>query len=148
VGVLEPPPFPTDGYVAQGVAGLLDLELRWCDPAVPAASRDEQSPLRDRRDLFDLPDGVVYLDGNSLGALPRSVAARLQQVVSSEWGHGLISSWNTAGWVDLSRRVGARIAPLVGAEPADVHVGDSTTVTLFKTLTAAMSNIAPVRKSP
>jgi kynureninase len=66
-------------------------------------------------------------------------------VVSSEWGHGLISSWNTAGWVDLSRRVGARIAPLVGAEPADVHVGDSTTVTLFKTLTAA-SRLRPGRR--
>ena len=110
-----------------------------------AVARDEQSPLRDRRDLFDLPDGVVYLDGNSLGALPRSVAPRLQRVVSDEWGHGLISSWNTAGWVDLSRRVGARIAPLVGADPADVHVGDSTTVTLFKTLTAA-SRLRPGRR--
>ena len=77
--------------------------------------------------LFDLPDGVVYLDGNSLGALPRSVAARLQQVVAEEWGTGLISSWNTADWVGLSRRVGARIAPLIGVAPGDVHVGDSTT---------------------
>ena len=87
--------------------------------------------------LFALPDGVVYLDGNSLGALPRSVAPRMQQVVAEEWGTGLISSWNTADWVGLARRVGDRIAPLIGAAPGDVHVGDSTTVTLFKTFVAA-----------
>ena len=110
-----------------------------------AVARDEQSPLASRRDLFDLPDGVVYLDGNSLGALPRSVAPRMQQVVADEWGTGLISSWNTADWVGLARRVGARIAPLVGAAPEDVHVGDSTTVTLFKTLVAA-SRLRPDRR--
>ncbi|HEX5561254.1 MAG TPA: kynureninase [Nocardioidaceae bacterium] len=102
-----------------------------------AVTADERSPLRGRRDLFDLPDGVVYLDGNSLGALPRSVPDRVRRVVAQEWGVGLISSWNSAGWVDLARRVGDRIAPLVGAAPGDVHVGDSTSVTLFKTLVAA-----------
>ena len=110
-----------------------------------AVALDEQSPLASRRELFDLPDGVVYLDGNSLGALPRSVAPRMQQVVAAEWGTGLISSWNTADWVGLARRVGARIAPLVGAAPEDVHVGDSTTVTLFKTLVAA-SRLRPDRR--
>ena len=95
--------------------------------------------------LFALPDGVVYLDGNSLGALPRSVAPRLQQVVAEEWGAGLISSWNTADWVGLRRRVGDRIAPLIGVGPGDVHVGDSTTVTLFKTFVAA-SRLRPGRR--
>jgi kynureninase len=98
---------------------------------------DERSPLRGRRDLFELPDGVVYLDGNSLGALPRSVLDRVRRVVGQEWGAGLVSSWNTADWVGLARRVGDRIAPLVGAAAGDVHVGDSTSVTLFKTLVAA-----------
>ncbi len=107
-----------------------------CDRA-EAEAADARSPLRHRRDLFDLPEGLVYLDGNSLGAPPRSVATRLQQVVASEWGQGLISSWNTADWVGLSRRVGDRIAPLLGAAPGDVHVGDSTSVTLFKSLVAA-----------
>ena len=109
-----------------------------------AVGFDEKSPLRGRRELFALPEGVVYLNGNSLGALPRTVAARMQQVVSDEWGVGLISSWNTADWVNLSRRVGAKIAPLIGANAADVHVGDSTTVTLFKTMVAA-SRLRPGR---
>ena len=109
-----------------------------------AVALDETSPLRDRRDLFALPEGVVYLDGNSLGALPRHVPQRLADVVTREWGEGLISSWNTAGWVDLTRRVAARIAPLVGVEAGDVHVGDSTTVTLFKTFVAA-SRLRPDR---
>jgi kynureninase len=102
-----------------------------------AVAADERSPLRGRRDLFDLPDGVVYLDGNSLGALPRSVPERVGRVVAQEWGDGLISSWNSAGWMGLARRVGDRIAPLVGAAAGDVHVGDSTSVTLFKSLVAA-----------
>jgi kynureninase len=110
-----------------------------------AADLDRRSPLAARRDLFELPEGVVYLDGNSLGALPRSVAPRLRQVVTEEWGRDLISSWNTAGWVDLHRRVGARIAPLIGVDGADVHVGDSTTVTLFKTFVAA-SRLRPGRR--
>jgi kynureninase len=110
-----------------------------------AVALDDTSPLRARRDLFSLPDGVVYLDGNSLGALPRSVPARMQQVVADEWGTGLISSWNTADWVGLSRRVGTRIASLIGVSPSDVHVGDSTSVTLFKTFVAA-SRLRPGRR--
>jgi len=110
-----------------------------------AVDLDRRSPLAARRDLFELPEEVVYLDGNSLGALPRSVAPRMRQVVTEEWGRDLISSWNTAGWVDLHRRVGARIAPLIGVDGADVHVGDSTTVTLFKTFVAA-SRLRPGRR--
>ncbi len=110
-----------------------------------AEALDDASPLAHHRDDFDLPDGVVYLDGNSLGALPHGVADRLRTVVTEEWGTGLISSWNTADWVGLARRVGARIAPLIGADGADVHVGDSTTVTLFKTFVAA-SRLRPGRR--
>jgi len=101
-----------------------------------AVALDEASPLRGTRDRFTLPDGVVYLDGNSLGALPRTVADRMATVIAQQWGQGLISSWNDASWVDLHRRVGGRIARLVGADPADVVVGDSTSVTLFKSLVA------------
>jgi len=103
-----------------------------------AAALDAVSPLRDHRARFDLPDGVVYLDGNSLGPLPRGVAARMEQVVRREWGEGLIGSWNEADWIHLPRRVAARIAPLVGAREDEVHVGDSTSVLLFKTMTAAV----------
>jgi kynureninase len=102
-----------------------------------AEAADARSPLADRRALFALPDGVVYLDGNSLGALPRAVPERLARVVAEEWGQGLIGSWNTADWINLPRRVAAKIAPLVGADASDVHVGDSTSVTLFKTMVAA-----------
>jgi kynureninase len=86
---------------------------------------------------FEIPEGLVYLDGNSLGALPHGVAERLAEVVTQEWGHGLIRSWNDAGWMELSSRVAARIAPLIGVDAADVHVGDSTSVSLFKTTVAA-----------
>ena len=103
-----------------------------------ALALDAAGPLRDRRDRFDLPEGVVYLDGNSLGALPRTVAERVAAVVREEWGAGLISSWNDADWINLPRRVAAKIAPLVGAPAADVHVGDSTSVLLFKTMVAAL----------
>jgi kynureninase len=103
-----------------------------------AEALDAQSPLVHCRDRFLLPEGVIYLDGNSLGALPRSVPERVAAAVTEEWGNGLIRSWNDAGWIGLSRRVGARIAPLIGAAPDDVHVGDSTSVSLFKTIVAAL----------
>lgn len=103
-----------------------------------AAALDETSPLRELRDRFSLPEGVVYLDGNSLGALPTGVAARLAAAVQDEWGRGLIRSWNDAEWIDLPARVGDRIAPLIGAAPGDVHVGDSTSISLFKTMAAAL----------
>jgi len=111
-----------------------------------AVALDAAGPLTGRRDLFDLPDGVVYLDGNSLGALPRAVAERMRRVVADEWGAGLISSWNTADWVSLPQRVGAKIAPLIGVDGRDVLVSDSTTVTLFKTFVAA-SRLRPGRRT-
>ncbi|MEC7852539.1 MAG: kynureninase [Pseudomonadota bacterium] len=104
-----------------------------------ALARDAEDRLAPHRDGFALPDGVIYLDGNSLGALPRNVAARVASTLEREWGHGLIRSWNEAGWIDLPARVGARIAPLIGADPACVVAADSTTVNLFKTVSAALA---------
>jgi kynureninase len=103
------------------------------------AALDRADPLRGLRDEFVLPDGVVYLDGNSLGALPRRTAARVADVATREWGEGLIRSWNTAGWIDLSRRIGDKIAALIGAGAGEVSVGDSTSVNLFKALSAAVA---------
>ncbi len=94
--------------------------------------------LADRtRSRFDLPEGVIYLDGNSLGALPVGVSERLVEVIEDEWGTGLIRSWNDASWMELVGRVAARIAPLIGVRAEDLHVGDSTSVSLFKTMVAA-----------
>lgn len=86
-----------------------------------------------------LPDGVIYLDGNSLGALPRRTAAHLQHVVTQEWGQGLIRSWNDAGWFDAPRTLGDRIGRLVGAGPGQVVVCDSTSINIYKALLAALS---------
>jgi kynureninase len=110
-----------------------------------AEARDAASPLRGRRDLFDLPDGVVYLCGNSLGAVPRHVPERLADVVRREWGSELVRAWNSADWTHLNARCGARIAPLIGAAPEDVTVGDSTSVTLFKAMVAA-ARLRPDRR--
>lgn len=99
---------------------------------------DRNDPLAVFRDRFSLPEGVIYLDGNSLGALPRGVKARMDDVVSNQWGEGLIRSWNTHDWIDLPGRVGDRIARLVGAAPGTVTVADSTSVNLFKVLSAAV----------
>jgi kynureninase len=99
---------------------------------------DEADPLSGLRHAFDLPEGVVYLDGNSLGARPKAALARAQQVIAAEWGHDLIRSWNTAGWFDLPKRLGDRLAPLIGAVPGEVVVTDTTSVNLFKALAAAL----------
>ena len=99
---------------------------------------DLQDPLRALREQFSLPDGLIYLDGNSLGALPKSTAARVAQVVTQEWGQGLIGSWNEAGWFDLPQRLGDRIAPLIGAAAGEVVATDSTSINLFKVLSAAL----------
>ena len=101
--------------------------------------RDLADPLQALRDEFVLSDGLVYLDGNSLGALPRRTAARVADVATREWGEGLIRSWNSAGWIDLARRIGDKIAPLIGAGPGEVSVGDSTSLNLYKVLSAAVA---------
>jgi kynureninase len=111
---------------------------------------DAQDPLRDLRHQFDLPPGVIYLDGNSLGVLPKTTAARVAEVVTQEWGQGLIRSWNSAGWFDAPRRAGDKIARLVGAGPNEVVATDSTSINLFKVLSAALNMAredAPQRKT-
>ncbi len=99
---------------------------------------DQDDPLKSLRDRFDLPSGVVYLDGNSLGALPKTVAERVSRVVTEEWGRDLITSWNAHGWMDLPARVGGRIAPLIGANPQEVVCADSTSINVYKLLAAAL----------
>lgn len=99
---------------------------------------DAQDSLASLRELFDLPGDLIYLDGNSLGAMPKTTAARVQQVLQGEWGRDLIQSWNKSGWMDLPRRVGDKIARLVGVGPGEVVVADSTSVNLFKVLSAAL----------
>jgi len=99
---------------------------------------DASDPLRHFRDRFALPDRVIYLDGNSLGALPRATLPRLAELARAEWGRDLITSWNRHGWIDLPVRVGDKIARLIGAAAGEVLVADSTSVNLFKLLSAAL----------
>lgn len=100
---------------------------------------DARDPLAPMRDRFDLPERTIYLDGNSLGALPRATAARVADTITREWGRDLIGSWNSAGWIASPRRVGDALAPLIGARPGEVAIADSTSVDLFKVLTVALA---------
>jgi kynureninase len=113
------------------------------DNAVVSASSiaalDAADPLASYRDRFQLPEGVIYLDGNSLGALPRQTAERVQAVMQHEWGTGLIRSWNSADWIGAPQRVGGKIARLVGAQAHEVVVADSTSVNLSKLIMAVLS---------
>ncbi|HEX6492539.1 MAG TPA: aminotransferase class V-fold PLP-dependent enzyme, partial [Candidatus Dormibacteraeota bacterium] len=101
------------------------------------AALDAADPLAAMRGRF-LLEGLIYLDGNSLGALPAATPPRLAEVVAEEWGRGLIRSWNDAGWIEAPRRLGDKVAPLIGAEAGEVLVADSTSVNLFKLLGAAV----------
>jgi kynureninase len=106
---------------------------------------DDGDRLRPLRDLFVVPEGTIYLDGNSLGALPAAARARVRQVVDEEWGQGLIRSWNDAGWYPMPGRVGDKIARLIGAGPGEVVATDSTSVNLYKVLSAAFHLVAADR---
>jgi kynureninase len=99
---------------------------------------DAVDPLAAWRARFVLPDGVIYLDGNSLGPLPKATAGVLDDVVRRQWGQDLITSWNRHAWVDLPQRLGAKIGRLIGAAPHEVIVADSTSVNLFKLIAAAL----------
>jgi len=113
-------------------------------------SLDAGDSLRPLRDQFVLPEGVIYLDGNSLGVLPKSTAARIANVITQEWGQDLIRSWNNAGWFHMPQRLGNKIAPLIGAGPGEVVATDSTSVNLYKVLSAALNMAAedsPSRKT-
>ena len=103
-----------------------------------AQALDAADPLRPFRGRFDLPDGVIYMDGNSLGPLPGAARAAVARAVDQEWGRGLIRSWNDADWIGAPRRIGDKIARLVGANAGEVVVADSTSVNLFKLAVAAL----------
>ncbi|MGL3819665.1 kynureninase [Sphingopyxis sp. R3-92] len=105
----------------------------WCE------AMDRSDPLAPLREQFVLPDGMIYLDGNSLGAMPKAASARALDVVTREWGADLIKSWNSAGWFDLPVRLGDKLAPLIGAGVGEVIVCDSTSQNLFKVLSAAVA---------
>jgi kynureninase len=107
---------------------------------------DAADPLRSLKKQFVLPPAVIYLDGNSLGAMPFDAVERTRQVVEDEWGVGLIKSWNEAGWIDLPTRIGDKIARLIGAGPGEVVVADSTSLNLYKVLSAALDLAA--KRSP
>ncbi len=119
-------------------------------PEQRATEFDAADPLAGYRGLFTVPEGVIYLDGNSLGALPKATPAALARVVEQEWGEGLIRSWNGpdfggAGWFEAAGRIGGKIAPLIGAAPHEVIACDSTSVNLFKLIAAALA-MRPGRK--
>jgi kynureninase len=110
-----------------------------------AAALDQADPLRLAKERFLLPEGKIYLDGNSLGALPKDVPQRLEDAVLRQWGQDLISSWNTNHWIDLPQKVGAQLATLIGAAPHEVVACDSTSINVFKVLLAALK-LRPERR--
>lgn len=104
-----------------------------------AEALDAEDPLASFRDLFQLRDGLNYLDGNSLGVMPKATAARMAQAISGEWAEGLITSWLGADWVNAPRRIGDKIGSFLGANAGEVIAADSTSVNIFKALAAAIS---------
>ena len=107
---------------------------------------DSHDPLGFARERFRVPAGVIYLDGNSLGALPKAAPAALANTTELQWGEDLIASWNKHGWIDWTTRIAARLAPIVGAKPSELLIADSTSVCLFKLLAAAV-RARPDRKT-
>ena len=103
-----------------------------------AQALDAADALAPLRDLFALPEGMVYLDGNSLGPLPKAASERMCDVVAREWGEGLICSWNDAGWIDLAQRTGDKIARVIGAGGGETIVADSTSINAYKALWTAL----------
>ena len=103
------------------------------------AERDRNDPLAGLRDRFHIPEGLIYLDGNSLGPAPLGVFAEIDRAVRKEWAHDLIASWNDAGWFALPLTLGARLAPLIGAQPDEVAVCDTVSINLHKVLHAALA---------
>lgn len=124
----------------------LDTQARQPIDRSTCSALDAADPLAHFRERFVLPDGVVYLDGNSLGALPRATASHVARVVTEEWGQGLIRSWNDAGWFEKPLVLGDRIAPLIGGAPGEVTLGDSTSASLFQAVVAA-ARLRPGRRA-
>ncbi|MHA1530243.1 MAG: kynureninase [Alphaproteobacteria bacterium] len=121
-----------------------DMTVFWAEARARAATLDAADPLAAMRDLFHLPEGLIYLDGNSLGPAPKAAFAEVEAATRDEWAEGLIRSWNTEGWFDLPVIYGDRLAPLVGADPGEVVVCDTVSVNIAKALHAAL-NLRPGR---
>src|SRR5881275_1127533 len=111
-----------------------------------AGELDAADKLAFARERFRLPEGVIYLDGNSLGALPAAAPAALANTAARQWGEDLIASWNQHGWIDWPTRIAAKLAPIVGAGQDELLIADSTSVSLFKLLAAAVQ-ARPRRKT-
>jgi len=94
-----------------------------------------------KKDAFILPDGVIYLDGNSLGPMPKAVSARVQSMLTDEWGEMLIRGWNGAGWMDQPSRVGDQVARIIGAPQGTVVMGDTLSLKVFQALAAAIKMV-------
>src|ERR1700686_4033171 len=113
-----------------------------------AASTDETNTMTDFRRtqaLFHLPDGVIYLDGNSLGPLPKAAAGRVGRMITEEWGRELIRGWNSAGWMTEPRRIGDRIGRLIGAPEGTVVLGDTLSIKVYQALASALE-LNPARR--
>jgi kynureninase len=119
----------------------------WAEARARAAALDAADPLAATRALFHLPEGLIYLDGNSLGPAPKAAPAELEAATGREWAEGLIRSWNTERWFDLPVIYGDRLAPLIGADPGEVVVCDTVSVNIAKALHAALNATSP-RASP
>ena len=102
-----------------------------------ARALDAADPLAFSRDRFRIPNGLIYLDGNSLGALPAATHGRIEELVRGQWGDDLIAGWTKHGWIDAPLRTAAKLAPILGARPEELLIADSTSVSLFKLLAAA-----------
>jgi kynureninase len=129
-------------FACDAVRRTLEGAMRMSVNLEEVRAWDAGDPLRGFRQRFVLPDGVTYLDGNSLGALPVAAAERLRSAVDEEWGQGLIRSWNSHDWIGAPARVGGKIAALIGARPHEVVACDSTSVNLFKLIVAAVRHQA------
>jgi len=101
-------------------------------------ARDSADPLRNFRERFVIPEGIIYLDGNSLGPMPRAAAEILGRTIEQEWGQDLIKSWNSVGWFDMPTRLGDRVGALIGAAPGQTLVCDTTSINLYKAIQAAI----------
>ena len=106
---------------------------------------DQNDVLAPFADEFHIPDGMIYFDGNSLGAMPKAAKARAIEVIEQEWGTDLIKSWNKAGWFNLVEKLGDKTATLVGADKGEVIYADSTGLNVYKLVAAAL-DMRPERK--